>query len=218
MSQAESPAQGQRGRTLEGRSRAPIGARSSLHRTAGGKVLIRPPLRRQSVEGYVLLDNADLDRAGDCSGELGENTFPYCAYLTPVYSTPGYAREAAPAHAARLAERITPWRVRALTEREPISLTVCRIEVSRFLGRDYRRQSCGLSGALEELREGDGSGPAWRELRDQLEADRIDGALLQGGFGTNGQLFLFLAARERIRAIEVVDELDWRAGEAATAG
>jgi hypothetical protein len=170
----------------------------------------RPALTNLKVDGWVVCDCGDLDRAGDW---LSCRNGAYCrnaAYLTPVYSSLERALEATSARAEKWAEAILPGQPGRLTQVDPLRLTVRRLEVPCFRGRDYRERPCGLMDAIGELRNGDGREAAWREILEQRDQDQIEGALLAGGYGTRGNLFLFRSARKRVTVLSIAKEFEWQ--------
>jgi hypothetical protein len=199
---------GERGPATRGRRY--VGS-ETLRLTRAREVLVLPAAEPLDLEGYVITGGPDfeLERAGVCAGPRGENAHPDSAYLTPVYISDSYAREALSAHAQDFSKRVLPNRPRSLTQDDPLEFAISRIKISGLRGRDYRERPCGLRNALAELRDGSGNEAAWREVTRQREADEIEGLLLARSYGTVAQLFLFLAARGRIDVLEEVEKRSW---------
>lgn len=191
-------------------------SQATLRRTLDGQVRVRPPVRSLAAQGFVICDAGlidrnlpELDRAGDWMKCVRGERCPGRAYLTPVYTSIEYALEAVPARAERFANLVLPGQHRTITRGEPLRLEVCSLRVEDFLGRDYTTAPCELPDALRDLRFGRGGEPAWLEMHRQRETERIQGALLPGGFGALGNLFLFLSAGRCIRELQVVEEILW---------
>jgi hypothetical protein len=192
------------------------GPQPTLRRALDGQVRVRPPVRSLATRGFVICDaelidrdTPELDRAGDWMKCVRGECCPGRAYLTPVYTSVEYALEAVPARAERYAKRVLPAQHRTITRGEPLRFEICSLLVEDFLGRDYTSAPCGLPDALRDLRHGSGGELAWLEMHRQRETERIEGALLPGGFGALGNLFLFLSAGRCIRELHVAEEIRW---------
>jgi len=97
-------------------------------------------------------------------------------------------------------------------------MAIHRLIADAFLGLDYRAHPCGLANALSELRGGDGSEAAWRELERQRVEDDVQGALLAAGYGITANLVLFVTGRSCVREFERVEEIERRREEVRSGG
>jgi len=167
-----------------------------------------PPVEPFSVEGYAISDFPDPDRAGNwvtCPRPRCHNA----AYFVLVYPTEREARLAVQARAAEFARALLPSRrnpLELLLAHGPLEFFLHRLHAVDVIGRDYRIHDCAIPGAAGELRSGLGHERAWREVRRQRDADRIEGVLLPGP-SKCGQLFLFRSALHRIVEHTVIDRI-----------
>ena len=193
-------------------SRRAATARHGIDRRAGAaaRELVRlPPLERVGIEGFVLCDFEDLDRAGDwirCPRGPG---CPNQAFLTNVYASERLAHESLDRRARLASERILPAHPAALTRVEPLRFEIRCLVAEGFLGRDYRSTPCGMPHATQDLRNGHGNEPAWQEVRRQRDEECVEGVLLPGGPGVRAALFLFVSAAHCVRRLEPVAAVDW---------
>ena len=132
-------------------------------------------LPRLPVDAAVLCDYNGLDPAGlwcDCNRPL----CPHAAYLVELFPTVAAARQHARQRAERFAEEaISSRREKVLRSHR---LYVRWLESTEARGQDYRNGGCGIADAIEQLREGRGQEPAWREIKRQQIEEGADGALL----------------------------------------
>ena len=166
-----------------------------------------PPLEALSIEGYVICDCDDLDRAGDWLRCARGPACPNRAYMSTVYRSESVVRENLDRRAWTAGKRILPSRPAALTVPEPLYLHIHRLQAEGFLGRGAA--PCGLPDATRDLRRGHGEEPAWREIQRQRDEEGVEGALLPGGPDATGTLFLFLSAAHCIKTLDLVDTVAW---------
>jgi hypothetical protein len=165
-----------------------------------------------SVDGYVIADNEDLDRAGDWFNcPEPDRPCKFRAYLTAVHAT----LEEAVASIDERAKRLAASTVTAvnqshrLTREDPIPFYVHRLSASGIVGRDYRDGGCTVVDGLTQLRTGARDDSAWIEIDRQRVEESVEGALLPG-WGSTGELFLFVDAAHRIDSLTPVEKVCWR--------
>ncbi len=158
------------------------------------------------IDAAVLCDYDGLDPAGlwcDCNRPL----CPHAAYLVELFPTVAAARD----HARRRAERFAE---EAISSRREKVLRSHRIYIrwlssTKARGHDYRASGCGIADAIEQLRQGRGHEPAWREIKRQQVEEGADGALLNSDRTQEGLLFIYANALERLELSDVMEELTY---------
>lgn len=171
---------------------------------ADGSLVRRSRLPLLPIDGFVLCDYDGLDPAGrwcDCPEPL----CPHAAYLTALYPTVADARRHARARAERYAHVNLPAHQETVLAKH--RLWVRRLRSMEVRGHDYRDGSCRIPDALEQLREGAGTEPAWLEIKRQRANQGADGALLPSARTPNGELFLYASSLEWVELGEIEEEL-----------
>ena len=158
------------------------------------------------VNAAVLCDFDDLDRAGRWC-ECSDPACPHAAYLTDLFPSVAAAREGARARAERFAERFLPAHRQAALEEH--RLYVRWIKSATIFGYDYRNRACGIADAATQLRAGAGKEPAWCEIKRQRREEGADGALLGSPHTSDGSLFFYASALERVHVSDVLVDLTY---------
>lgn len=169
----------------------------------------KPPVERLRIEGHVICDYGDMDRAGDWLRCRRGPTCPNGAYMATVYPSEAAAEGHIDRRGRSTSERVLGSRPSALTRPEPLRFHIRHLLAEGFLGRDYRAMPCGLRDATRDLRQGHGEEPAWLEIQRQRDEEDVEGALLPGGPDATGTLFLFVSAADRIQALELIKTISW---------
>lgn len=158
------------------------------------------------IDAAVLCDYDGLDPAGlwcDCSRPL----CPHAAYLVELFPTVATARRHARWRAERFAEEaISSRREKVLRSHR---LYVRWLSSTEARGHDYRTGGCGIADAIEQLRQGRGHEPAWREIKRQQIEEGADGALLSSTRTQKGMLFIYANALGRLDLSDTIEELTY---------